>query len=99
MFYPGIHEWTRHDDINRKTRSRFAKNNLVRRIVGVMRADKRRTGGLRVEIGVKESVMKTLVRSALIFDMGWSCGKNGRLNKLAKRAASIMWKEEGCEEN
>ena len=41
------------------------ENNWIRRIVGVKKADKRRTDELRVEVGVKDSFKKTLVRSAL----------------------------------
>ena len=41
------------------------ENNLVRRIVGVKRADKRRMDELGVEVGVKESFKKKLVRSRL----------------------------------
>ena len=41
------------------------ETNLVRRIVGVKRADKRRTGELRVEIGVKEKFKKKLARARL----------------------------------
>ncbi|KAK2178508.1 hypothetical protein NP493_541g02090 [Ridgeia piscesae] len=46
----------------------FCNNkNLTRRIVGVKRADKRRMDELIVEVGVKESVKKKLVRSGLIW--------------------------------
>ena len=39
------------------------KNNLVKIIVGVKRADKRRVDKMRVEVGVKESVKKELMGS------------------------------------
>ena len=41
------------------------KTNLVRRIVGVKRADKRRMDELRVDVGVKEKIKKKLARSRL----------------------------------
>ena len=40
--------------------SRFAKNNIVRLIVGFKRADTRRIDEMRVEIGVKEHVKKLM---------------------------------------
>ena len=43
--------------------NRFAINNLVRIIVGVKRAEKRRMDEIRVAIGVKESVKKILAMS------------------------------------
>ena len=48
--YSGIHECTSDGGTNRKTRSRFAKNNLVRIIVGVKRA-----GNLIEKIGVTQT--------------------------------------------
>ena len=39
------------------------KNNQVKIIVGVKRADKRKMDEMRVEVGVKENVKKTLARS------------------------------------
>ena len=53
------------------------KNNLVRKIVGAKRADKRTMDEheLRVEVGVKESFQKKLVTSTWT---AWSCRKNGR---------------------
>ena len=48
-------------------RSRFAKNNLVRRIIEVKRADKRRMEEMTMEFGVKESFKTNLVRSSLIW--------------------------------
>ena len=51
--------------IKQQEKYRFAKNNLVRRIVGVNRADKTRMNELRVAIGVKESCKKKLVRIRL----------------------------------
>ena len=61
----------------------ICKNNLIRRIVGVKRADKRRMYELRVEVGVKESFKKKLVRSRLT----WA-GHVERMGdeKLAKKA-------------
>ena len=44
------------------------KNNLVRIIVGVNRADKRRKDEMRVEVGVTESVKK-LVRGTWVAHM------------------------------
>ena len=41
------------------------ENNWIRRITRVKRANKRRMDELRVEVGVKESVKKKLVRSRL----------------------------------
>ena len=41
------------------------ESNLVRRIVGDKRADKRRMDEWRVEVGVKECVKKKLVRCRL----------------------------------
>ena len=41
------------------------ENNVVRRTVGVKRADTRRTGELKVEVGVKERFKKNLARSKL----------------------------------
>ena len=57
------------------------KNNLVRRIVGAKRADKRTMDELRVEVGVKEGFQKKLLRST------WT-GHVGKMGdeKLAKRA-------------
>ena len=49
------------------------ETNLVRRIVGVKRAEKRRMDELRAEVGVMESVNKKLARSRLTRG-----GKNGR---------------------
>ena len=46
-------------------RVQVCEANLVRRIVGVKRADKRRTDGLRVEVGVKDNVKKKLARNSL----------------------------------
>ena len=40
-------------------------NNWIRRIVEVKRVDKGRIGELRVEVGVKESLKKKLVRRRL----------------------------------
>ena len=54
------------------------ETNLVRRIVGVKRTEKRRTDELRVEVGVKDNFKKKLVRSSLT----WA----GHAEKLAKRA-------------
>ena len=56
---PGIHECTR--DTVRLTEKQEEKvqvceTNLVRRLIGVKRADKRRTGELRVEVGVEENI-------------------------------------------
>ena len=61
----------------------FCEKNWVRRISGVERADKRRMEKLRVEVGVKESFKKKLVKSRLI----WT-GRVERMGdgKLAKRA-------------
>ena len=39
------------------------KNNQVKIIVGVKRADKRKMDEMRVEVGVKENVKKKLARS------------------------------------
>ena len=41
------------------------ENNWMKRIVGVKRAGKRRMDELRVEVGVKDSLKKKLVRSRL----------------------------------
>ena len=75
MCYPGIHECTRDDVTNRETTEegpRFAKNNLVKTIVGVKRADKRRIDEIMtVEVGVTESIKKELVVSY----SSCSCGK------------------------
>ena len=49
------------DDTNRETRSMFVKKNLVRRIVGVKRAYKRRIDELRVAVGMKERFKRKLV--------------------------------------
>ena len=51
----------RHYRRNNRIMYRFTKNNRVRRNVG----DKRRMDELRVEVGVKESYKKKLVRSSL----------------------------------
>ena len=40
-------------------------NNWINRIMGVKREDKRRRDELRVEVGVKDSFKKKLVRSRL----------------------------------
>ena len=40
----------------------FCENNWIRRIVGVKRANKRRMDELRVEVGVRETFKKKLVR-------------------------------------
>ena len=50
---------------------RFSKNNWIRRIMGVKRVDKRRMGRLRVEVGVKESFKKQLVRCT--GRLKWAC--------------------------
>ena len=65
---PGIHECTR--DAMRLTEKQEEKvqvceTNLVRRIIGVKRTDKRRTGELRVEVGLEENIKKKLTRSSL----------------------------------
>ena len=59
------------------------ETNLVRRIVGVKRADKRRTDELRVEVGVKDNFKKKLARNCLT----WA-GHAEMMGdeKLAKRA-------------
>ena len=75
MCYPGTYKLSRDDDretINR--RSGFAKNNLVRKIVAVKRADQRRM------VGVNESSTKKLVRSRLpwagrVKGMADECGR------------------------
>ena len=43
-------------------KAQVCENNWIRRIVGVKRADKRRLDEQRVEVGVKESFKKKLVR-------------------------------------
>ena len=42
-----------------------SENNWVRRIMGIKRADKITMDELRVEVGVKETFIKVLVRSML----------------------------------
>ena len=44
------------------------ENNLVRRIMGVKKVDKRIMDELTVEVGMKESFMKTLMSSRLTWD-------------------------------
>ena len=46
--------------INRETtgKGQISENNRVRRIMAVKKADKRRMGELRMEVGLKESVKK-----------------------------------------
>ena len=63
MCYPSIHVWLRNNGANRE-QEKVCKNNWIRRIEGVKRTDKR-IDELRVEVGVKESFKKTLVRSGL----------------------------------
>ena len=46
----------------RQEKGQVYENNLLRRIVGVKRAYKRRMGELRVAVGVKERFKKKLVR-------------------------------------
>ena len=48
---------------DKQQKVRICGNTLVRRIVGVKRADKRRMDELTVEVGVKENVNTKLVRS------------------------------------
>ena len=63
---------------NNKNISRFAKNNLVRIIVRVQRAAKRRLDEMRVETGVKKRAKKKLVRSTWdgqVESMGDETGK------------------------
>ena len=65
--YSGIHEWTKDAMVltEKQEKVQVCETNLVRRIVGVKRADKRRTDELRVEVGVKDSFKKKLARSSL----------------------------------
>ena len=67
MYYPGTHGCNKDHGTNNKTTGKvqICENNLVRRIVGVNRADKTRMNELRVAIGVKESCKKKLVRIRL----------------------------------
>ena len=59
------------------------ETNLVRRIVGVKRADKRRTDELKVEVGVKEMFKTKWARSSLT--MASHAERMGE-EELAKRA-------------
>ena len=54
--------------IKQQEKVQICETNLVRRIVGVNRADKTRMNQLRVEIGVKESCKKKLVRIRVAWD-------------------------------
>ena len=68
MCYPGIHEWTRDPTAlteKQEEKVQVSETDLVRRIVGFERDDKRRTDGLRVEVGMKENFKKKLARSNL----------------------------------
>ena len=60
MCYSDIYVWPRDDGTYRETTGEGAalRKELVRRIVGNKRADNRRIGELRVEVGEKESVKK-----------------------------------------
>ena len=53
------------------------KNNWIRRILGVKRADKRRMEELRVEVGMKERFKKKLVRN----NLKWA----NHMERMAKR--------------
>ena len=80
-----MHECTRDDGTNIETRPRFEEEEKPgRRIVGVKRADRRRTNELRVEDGVKEHLQKKLASSVTL--AGHARGKDGRYKTLAKRA-------------
>ena len=76
-----------HVQINNR---RIFKNNWIRRIVGVNRADKRRLDRLRVEVGVKESFKKKLARNSL----KWT-GHVERMGDetLAKRSVALKVEE------
>ena len=65
---PGIHECTRvamRLTEKQEEKIQVCETNLVRRIIGFKRTDKRRTGELRVEVGVEENMEKKLTRSSL----------------------------------
>jgi len=65
--YSGIHEWTRDAMAltEKQEKVQVCETNLVRKIVGVKKANKRRTNELNVEVGVKDSFKKKLARSSL----------------------------------
>ena len=69
MCYPGIHECTTNDGTNIGTTGECPglRNKLIRRTVGEKRSDKKTMDELSVEVGVKESIKKKLVRSRLIW--------------------------------
>ena len=87
MCYIGIRECTRDDDTKKYTTvegpSLHTQKKLVRRIMGVKIADKRRMDELRVEVRLNENAKKKLIRSRL----KWA-GRVERMGdeKVAKRA-------------
>ena len=82
--------------VTEKQQGKFqvCENNLVRIIVGVKRADKRRRDKLRLEVGVKERFKKKSVRSSLIWA---SHVERMGDEKLAKRADAQAVKGKGDE--
>ena len=85
MHYPGIHEWTGDEALTEKQEKvQVCEINLVRRIVGDKRADKRRMDELRVEVGVKENFKNKLAMSSLT--LAGHAERMGDKKKLAKRA-------------
>ena len=58
MCYPGIHNGPETMALTEKQQDNLqvCETDLVRRIVGVKRVDKRRMDGVRAEVGVKESL-------------------------------------------
>ena len=67
-------------------RFRFAKNNLLRLIMGVKTADQRKIDKMRVEVGMKEHLKKTLVRST------WP----GHVENIGNEK---LWRGNGCEKD
>ena len=63
----------------------FAKNNLVRIIVGAKRPDLRRMDEMRVEIGMKESVKKKLVNSTRVGHVGRMGGENWENKQMTRQ--------------
>ena len=77
------------------------ETNLVRRIVGVKRADKRRTDELRVEVGVKENVKKKLATNSfdhvLVIRKRWEVKNWQREQMLRKWRGKEGKEDQNCD--